>query len=118
MNDAIDTVERLLCERYNVASLDGLGSLPGAIESARSGDLTPLRAALAGRELYRWERPIEEALALAARVDEPTEAGDAEPEEPLTVETAADDGVQVEPEGSDETEADAPPATKRSRRPA
>ncbi|MGE0227767.1 MAG: hypothetical protein AB7I38_11010 [Dehalococcoidia bacterium] len=65
MKNAIDTVERLLCERYNVRSLDGLGALPGAIAAARGGDLGPLRAALEGRDLYQWRRGIEAALAEA-----------------------------------------------------
>jgi hypothetical protein len=64
----INIVERLLCERYNVGSLDGLGSLAGAVQAARTGDLAPLTQALDGRELYRWRAPIEAALAEA---DEP-----------------------------------------------
>lgn len=62
MTTAIDTVERLLCERYNVRSLDGLGAIPEAIEAARRGDLAPLRAALDGRDLYRWGPLIMAAL--------------------------------------------------------
>lgn len=76
----VDTIERLLCERYNVRSLDGLGALPGAIEAARGGDLTPLRAALEGRELYRWGPAIADAVAAAeAGDDEPEPAAEAKP---------------------------------------
>ena len=58
----LDTVEALLCERYNVPSLDG--PLKDAIDAARSGGaVDPLRSLLSERELYRWREPIEAALA-------------------------------------------------------
>jgi formylglycine-generating enzyme required for sulfatase activity len=62
----IELVERLLCERYNVASLDGLGPLSGAVQAARAGDLDALTSALDVRELYRWRAPIDAALAEAS----------------------------------------------------
>jgi len=97
VNDAIDTVERLLCERYNVSSLDGLGSLPVAIESARQGDLTPLNEALDSRELYRWAKPIRDALGSVS-----APAPEEQPAEPdVPVEQVADD----QPEAEEETEA-------------
>ena len=72
----IEAVARLLCERYNVASLDGLGPLSGAVQAAHGGDLAPLTQALDGRELYRWRAPIEAALA---EVDEPAVIAEPEP---------------------------------------
>ena len=95
MTTAIDTVERLLCERYNVRSLDGLGALPEAIAAARHGDLAPLREALDGRDLYQWGPLIMAALRGADSVvvdeeegsreipslpDEPSSSSEPEPE--------------------------------------
>jgi hypothetical protein len=74
----IDTVERLLCQRYNVNELDA-GELSRSLAQARGGDTEALRKALGDRELYRWGAPIYAAL------DEP------EPEpEPLTEMTIAE----------------------------
>ena len=63
MANAIDTIEQALRERYNVASLSGVGVLAHAIAAARAGDTAPLRDALDGRELYRWHHDIHAALA-------------------------------------------------------
>lgn len=84
---AIDIIEAALLERYNVRSLDGLGSLlPEAVQSARNGDWEPLERALSGRELYRWRGIVDEALgnrdAVAVVEPEPVEATP----EPETVE--------------------------------
>lgn len=54
----MEEIERLLCERYSVAELDG--PLKGAIDA---GDVESLRSLIAERELYRWREPIEAALA-------------------------------------------------------
>lgn len=115
MTATVDRIERLLCERYNVRSLDGLGALPGAIEAARGGDLGPLRAALEGRELYQWGPAIVAALRVDAEVsgagegsqeipslpDEPSPTPDAEPEP--AAEPAAEPDAEPETESADST---------------
>lgn len=57
----LDAVEKLLCERYNVAELPS-GALSDAMAAARAGDEDALRELVAERELYRWREPIEAAL--------------------------------------------------------
>lgn len=69
----IDAIERLLCQRYNVAALDG-GELSAGLVAARTGNVGPLRAALDARELYRWRDAIYEAL------DAPEAEAETEPE--------------------------------------
>lgn len=77
---ALDTVEKLLCERYNVAAPPE-GAVANALAAARVGNLTPLRELVAERELYRYRAPIEAALAT---LDDPApEAEAAESEEPV-----------------------------------
>lgn len=68
----IDAIERLLCERYNVAVLDA-GELSSALAQARSGDPQPLRAALDAREFYRWTDAIYEAFDAVEAVEEVAE---------------------------------------------
>ena len=58
----LDTVEKLICERYNVTTLPG-GALSEAMDAARAGDETVLRALIAEREWYRWGEPIDAAMA-------------------------------------------------------
>lgn len=91
---AIDIIEAALLERYNVRSLDGLGTLlPEAVQAARNGEWGPLDAALAGRELYRWRDTVDAALANRDAVaDEPT-APVVEPET-VDAETADDEETQ------------------------
>lgn len=113
----IDLVERLLCERYNVRSIDGLGTLPEAIAAAREGDLAPLGEALAGRELYHWGSAIRAALVVPSdgSRDEPV----AEPEpEPATEPEREEPAVapeEPESEPEEQPEADEPPPTSRRR---
>lgn len=54
-------VEKLLCERYNVRSLDG--PLKEAIDA---GDVTTLKALIEDRDMYRWNTAIQKALATPA----------------------------------------------------
>jgi hypothetical protein len=54
-------VEKLLCERYNVRSLDG--PLKEAIDA---GDVTSLQALIADRDMYRWSKDIQAALKAPA----------------------------------------------------
>lgn len=80
---AIDIIEAALLERYNVRSLDGLGSLlPEAVQQARDGEWAALEAALRGRELYRWRDTVDAALASREAVidDVPEPEVEAHPE--------------------------------------
>lgn len=88
---AIDEIEKALRERYHVPTLKGLGVLPGAVEVARGGDYGPLRAALEGREMYRWHGAIDAALA---ELDSP----EIEADEASEIEGK----VEERPEGADE----------------
>lgn len=112
----IDTAERLLCERYNVQSLDGLGGLLGAVQAARAGDLAPLRTALDGRELYRWRAPIEAALV------EPDESPLGSPVEDASEELAPAASSEAQPDAASEFDAEPEaepeePVRHRGRRP-
>lgn len=102
MTTTVDTIERLLCERYNVGSLDGIGALSGAIAAARGGDLGALRAAIAGRELYRWRGDIEAALEQA----EAEAAAEPEPEARPKRQSRARKDAPPEPEPESPAEAD------------
>lgn len=63
LNEAVDAFERVLCARYNVRSVEGLGALSEAVASARTGDVAPLEQAMVGREMYRWSPEAADALA-------------------------------------------------------
>ena len=102
----IELVERLLRERYNVASLDGLGPLSGAVQAARAGDLAPLTQALDERELYRWREPIEAALAEVG--DESAVVAEPEP--------VSEFDAPAETEGEPEQEEEPAPRTRGRRR--
>ncbi len=90
----IDAIERLLCQRYNVAALDA-GELSGSLALARAGDDSTLRRLLGERELYRWRSPIFDALGepAAVAVAEPQP----EPEEEVTSEPEPEEAFE-EPE--------------------
>lgn len=60
---SIDTIEKALCQRYNIPALED--DLAQAVAAARKGDVAPLAAALDGRVLFRWQGVIETALAAA-----------------------------------------------------
>lgn len=55
---AVDALESVICERYNVRSLAGVGPFPEAFAQARVGNVGPLRDALRGREMYRWRETV------------------------------------------------------------
>lgn len=75
---AVDALEAVICERYNVKSLTGVGPFAEALALARVGDLDAIDAALAGREMYRWRETAQAALAevhdAAAEAAEPVKA--------------------------------------------
>lgn len=83
---AIDNLERALCARYHVPSLDGVGALGDAIAAARNGDLTAIAEAMDGREMYRWSEPAAAAIAAAEKAMEvpASDGAEAPPEEPST----------------------------------
>lgn len=54
----LQAVEKLLCERYNVRSLDG--PLKDAIDA---GDVEGLKVLIADRNLYRWHDDVVAALS-------------------------------------------------------
>lgn len=87
LDESIDQVEAALKQRYSVSSLDGLGPLPEAIEAARAGNLGPLRAAMRGREMYRWRDAALDGLAKAHEALQPPEPDEAttEPDEGGTI---------------------------------
>lgn len=68
---AIDTLERVLCERYRVPSLRGIGALGEAIASARKGNAAPILEAMQGREMYRWGAEAAAALTQLAATAQP-----------------------------------------------
>lgn len=103
----IDAIERLLCQRYNVAALDA-GELSGSLALARGGNEQPLRAALEARELYRWTGPIFEALGPVKEPEVITPVPDPEPEAELEPEP--------EPDPVEEQEAAETPVRRRRRR--
>ena len=73
------SVERMLCERYNVREIDG--PLKVALDAA---DVATLKELLMDRALYRWQEPIEQALAIGGEPEVPTEAEpEVEAEEPV-----------------------------------
>ena len=115
MTTAIDTVERLLCERYNVRSLDGLGTIPEAVSAARRGDLAPLRAALYGRDLYQWGPLIMAALHGADSVVVGGEEGSREipslPDEPSSS-SEPEMQVSAEPDAEEAPEEGRPRRTR------
>jgi len=92
---AVDNIERLLCERYNVRGLPE-GTLAAALSEARSGSVASLKQALDGRELYRWRAAIDAEIAAleVAVVDVP----EVEPESETAEEDETGDAVDVEPE--------------------
>lgn len=53
----LQQVEKLLCERYNVRSLEG--PLKDAIDA---GDVDELTSLIADRNMYRWHGAIQSAL--------------------------------------------------------
>lgn len=67
---ALERIEKALGERYNAASLEGLGPFSEALRAAADGDLEPLREAIASREMYRWTASIEEAVAELAEAED------------------------------------------------
>jgi hypothetical protein len=105
----IDTIERLLCQRYNVQALDA-GELSTALSLARGGDLRPLREALDARNLYRWREDIYGAL------DAETEAPAEEPEPETEPEPEVEPEVESENEVEPEADAEEAPAPRRRRR--
>lgn len=68
---AVDALEEVLCQRYNIKSLSGQGVLAEAIALARVGDLEAIDAAMDGREMYRWRETAEAALADIHAIIEP-----------------------------------------------
>lgn len=60
--EAIDQIVQALKDRYHVPTLNGLGAIPGAVAVARDGDMQPLIDVLDGREMYRWQGDVDEAL--------------------------------------------------------
>lgn len=114
----LDAIERALCERYNIPSLDGV--LADALAQARSGDEVQLRALLAAREMYGWRETI--WAALDARGEPEAEEAEAEPEvvadsvtesDEVIVTMTAETTLTTPP---DVTEEEAPKAAPRSRR--
>ena len=91
----VKAIEHLLCERYNVPSVEGLGPFAEAVRLARIGNLGPLRQAVRARDMYRWGTAIEAAL------DAP------DPTDPTEGET-----VTEEPPAAEETNQEAPPAAE------
>lgn len=72
---AVDALEAVICERYNVRSLTGVGPFAEALAQARVGNVEPIDAALAGREMYRWRETVEGLLEnVHVAADEPEEA--------------------------------------------
>lgn len=63
------TVEKLLCERYNLAELDG-----DLADLVARGDVAALRADFATRELYRWREAVLDALDAVDAEDPDVEA--------------------------------------------
>ncbi len=70
---AVDTLESIICERYNVRSLTGVGPFGEAIEQARLGNIGPIRDALRGREMYRWSESAAAALNAVREAAAPKE---------------------------------------------
>lgn len=68
---AVDALEEVLCQRYNIKSLTGQGVLSEALAKARVGDLDAIDAAMDGREMYRWRETAEAALADIHAIIEP-----------------------------------------------
>lgn len=90
LNEAVDAFERVLCARYNVASVEGLGPFPEALSAARNGNTVPLEDAMAGREMYHWAEQSDAALAaIRSRGEAVTPAA---PEPPAPEGEESDDG--------------------------
>lgn len=60
---AVEALETIISERYNVRSLTGVGPFAEALAEARVGNLELLDEAMRGREMYRWRETADAALA-------------------------------------------------------
>jgi len=98
---AINDVERLICQRFNVSEIDGELAEGLRLARSRARNLDPLEAAIARREMYRWQDAIAAALSEArealseAEAEEPVEESvveaDPDSEIPGVVEERPDD---------------------------
>jgi hypothetical protein len=88
--DAIDRLERALCEQYRVETLKGVGALGDAIAAARAGDLRLITGAMEGREMYRWADAAREALSDARSAQPASREAPARGQEPPTTEQTAE----------------------------
>lgn len=92
--DAIDRLEQLLMERYNLRAPQG-SSLFTAIalvrEAATEESIALLRGELANRELYRWREAVDAALAAIQPAPKPAKRTKSR-EEPTSVKQEASDG--------------------------
>lgn len=86
---AVDALEAVICERYNVRSLSGVGPFAEAIAQARVGNLELIDKAMAGREMYRWRETADAALAAIRAAADPND--DEANEEPEASDDSADD---------------------------
>jgi hypothetical protein len=87
---AVEALEGVICERYNVSSLTGVGPFAEALAQARVGNVGPIQDALRGREMYRWRETAEAALeavkeAVTSAPIEPEPEPAPEQPEPVTL---------------------------------
>ncbi len=117
----LQEVEKLLCERYNVAELEG--PLKEAIDA---GDLVSLQALIADRQLYQWHEPVMAALAAPAETplsrmnkrDLVATATEREVEVPADATVATlRDALAEEPEEAPAEDEEEPSMSPRSRAP-
>lgn len=109
---AIDRAERAILARYNVQSLSALGPLADAVAAARAGDIGTLEDAMDGRNMYRWQAEIDEALAEAK--ESPAPVADASNE--AAAEAPAEDGGVAKDGTTSETPAPLPVEDRPRRR--